>query len=141
MTSSDLPADLDLRGRTALVTGCGSETGIGFATARALAERGARVIMTATSDRIERRADELRAGGHDAHGVVGRLETEGAAHAVLDAARKTGGSLDILVNNAGMVSIGERLPGHARGDRRDARAKVGPRDHGRVHHGSGPGRA
>jgi 3-oxoacyl-[acyl-carrier protein] reductase len=110
MTSSDLPADLDLRGRTALVTGCGSETGIGFATARALAERGARVIMTATSDRIERRADELRAGGHDAHGVVGRLETEGAAHAVLDAARKTGGSLDILVNNAGMVSIGEEMP-------------------------------
>ena len=113
MISPTLTADLDLTGRTALVTGCGSETGIGFATARALAQRGARVIMTATTDRIELRANELRASGYDAHGVVGRLETEAAAHAVLDAARNRGGSPDILVNNAGMVSIGDEMP---RGD-------------------------
>ena len=113
MISPTLTADLDLTGRTALVTGCGSETGIGFATARALAQRGARVIMTATTDRIELRADELRASGYDAHGVVGRLETEGSAHAVLDAARARAGSPDILVNNAGMVSIGDEMP---RGD-------------------------
>ena len=48
-----LPLDLDLSGRTALVTGCGSSSGIGFATARALAQRGARVAMTATTERIE----------------------------------------------------------------------------------------
>ena len=113
MISAALPADLDLTGRTALVTGCGSPTGIGFATAQALAERGARVIMTATTDRIELRAEELRTSGHQAHGVVGRLETEEAAHEVLEAIREKGGSPDILVNNAGMVSIGEEMP---RGD-------------------------
>ena len=113
MISPTLTADLDLTGRTALVTGCGSEAGIGFATARVLAQRGARVIMTATTDRIELRADELRALGYDASGVVGRLETEEAAHQVLDAVRAMGGSPDILVNNAGMVSIGDEMP---RGD-------------------------
>lgn len=108
-----LPASLDLVGRTALVTGCGSAEGIGFATARELAERGARVVMTATTDRIEQRAQELRDAGHDAAGVVARLETESAAHAAIEAMRALGAEPDILVNNAGMVAVGEEFP---RGD-------------------------
>lgn len=108
-----LPASLDLAGRTALVTGCGSAEGIGFATARELAERGARVVMTATTDRIEQRAQELRDVGHDAAGVVARLETESAAHAAIEAMRALGAEPDILVNNAGMVAVGEEFP---RGD-------------------------
>ncbi len=108
-----LPADLDLTGRTALVTGCGSADGIGFATARALAQRGARVAMTATTDRIEQRVAELRAEGHDATGVVARLETEQAAGDALAAVRALVGDPDILVNNAGMVALGEEFP---RGD-------------------------
>ena len=108
-----LPADLDLTGRAALVTGCGSATGIGFATARALAERGARVVMTATTSRIDDRVAELRSLGCEAHGVVARLETEqGAAQAVADAVEAVG-ALSILVNNAGMVATGEEMP---RGD-------------------------
>ena len=113
MVTPLLPADLDLTDRTALVTGCGSETGIGFATARALAERGARVVMTATTDRIDERVTELRRSGYHAHGVVGRLETEVAARSVLDAVIRTAGDPDILVNNAGMVSLGDKMP---RGD-------------------------
>lgn len=108
-----LPASIDLTGRTALVTGCGSAEGIGFATARELARRGARVVMTATTDRIEQRAHELRNAGHDAAGVVARLETESAAHAAIDAIRALGADPDILVNNAGMVAVGEEMP---RGD-------------------------
>ncbi|MFM2352663.1 MAG: hypothetical protein RLZZ608_69 [Actinomycetota bacterium] len=108
-----LPLDLDLTGRAALVTGCGSATGIGFATARALAERGARVIMTATTSRIDDRVAELQSLGFEAHGVVARLETEqGATHAVA-AAVEAVGALSILVNNAGMVATGEEMP---RGD-------------------------
>lgn len=112
-TARPLPPSIDLAGRTALVTGCGSATGIGFATARELARRGARVIMTATTDRIEQRAAELRAEGHDAAGVVARLETESVAHAAIEAMRALGGEPDILVNNAGMVALGDEVP---RGD-------------------------
>ena len=108
-----LPADLDLSGRTALVTGCGSAEGIGFATARAFAQRGARVAMTATTDRIEQRAAELRAEGHEAHGVVARLETERAAGDAVAAVRALVGEVSILVNNAGMIATGEEFP---RGD-------------------------
>ncbi len=108
-----LPSDLDLSGRAALVTGCGSPTGIGFATARALAERGARVVMTATTDRIEQRVAELRDAGFEAHGVVARLETEQGATRAVAAAVAAVGALSILVNNAGMIATGEEFP---RGD-------------------------
>lgn len=43
----------DFAGRTALVTGCGSERGIGFATARMLTRCGATVAITSTTARIE----------------------------------------------------------------------------------------
>lgn len=108
-----LPSDLDLSGRTALVTGCGSSEGIGFATARALAQRGARVAMTATTDRILVRVDELRAEGFDAVGVIARLEAESSAIAALDSVHALVGDVDVLVNNAGMVAVGEQMP---RGD-------------------------
>lgn len=108
-----LPADLDLTGRAALVTGCGSAEGIGYATARALAERGARVVMTATTSRIDERVAELRAVGFEAHGVVARLETEKGATSAVAAAVAAMGELSILVNNAGMIATGEEFP---RGD-------------------------
>jgi len=54
-----------LSGRTALVTGAGSPTGIGIATARLLATMGAHVWLTATTDRVHERAAELRADGHE----------------------------------------------------------------------------
>lgn len=108
-----LPADLDLTGRAALVTGCGSASGIGFATARALAERGARVAMTATTSRIDDRVAELQSLGFDAHGVVARLETEQGATSAVAAAVEAVGALSILVNNAGMIATGEEFP---RGD-------------------------
>jgi 3-oxoacyl-[acyl-carrier protein] reductase len=108
-----LPADLDLTGRTALVTGCGSPSGIGFATARMLAQRGARILMTATTDRIADRARELTAAGFTAHGIVARLETEDGVAGLVTALERLGAAPDILVNNAGMVAYGEQMP---RGD-------------------------
>src|SRR6266480_945582 len=54
----------DFTGRTALVTGCGSDKGIGFAAARLLARLGAALAITSTTaERIEARASELRGAG------------------------------------------------------------------------------
>jgi 3-oxoacyl-[acyl-carrier protein] reductase len=103
-----LPASWDLTGRTALVTGAGSATGIGFATAVALGELGARVIVTATTDRIQDRVAELSAAGIDAEGLVTRLDSEADVAAL---AAAWSGEPTIVVNNAGMVATGEDMPG------------------------------
>jgi 3-oxoacyl-[acyl-carrier protein] reductase len=99
-----LPPALDLTGTTALVTGAGSRTGIGMASARLLAACGARVVLAATTDRVHERAAELRDAGHLAAGVVADLTAEVGAELVVGAAVAFGGGLDVLVNNAGMVS-------------------------------------
>ena len=54
---------MSLSKRVALVTGAGSPIGIGFATARLLAEQGTCVAITSTTGRIEDRAKELAAKG------------------------------------------------------------------------------
>jgi 3-oxoacyl-[acyl-carrier protein] reductase len=99
-----VPAAFDLSGRVAVVTGAGSPSGIGFASAALLAELGAAVLITATTGRAEERAAELRGTGFDAAGAVADLTDERAAAAVVDAALRRWGRLDIVVNNAGMVS-------------------------------------
>jgi 3-oxoacyl-[acyl-carrier protein] reductase len=86
-----------LEGRSALVTGAGSPDGIGFAAARLLAERGARVAITSTTERIRERAQEI-----GALGFVADLTDWHEARTLVDAV----GPVDILVNNAGMVQTG-----------------------------------
>lgn len=106
-----LPASLDLSGRSALVTGAGSGSGIGYATARALAELGAAVTLAATTDRIHERVDALRTRGYATHGAVADLTDVAAAERLVQAAYDHWGRLDIVVNNAGMTSVA--LPGTA----------------------------
>lgn len=84
---------MDVRGRVALVTGAGSLTGIGFATARLLRAMGAEVVLTATSERIHERAAEV--GGT---GIIADLTDESQV-------RRLPADVDVLVNNAGMVSV------------------------------------
>ena len=108
-----LPASLDLTGRAALVTGAGSESGIGFAAARALAELGASVTLAATTDRIHERAQELADLGHAAQGAIADLTRASAAEALVGSAREHWGRLDIVVNNAGMTSVA--VPGSGEG--------------------------
>ena len=99
-----LPPPLDLSGRTALVTGAGSPSGIGMACARLLAACGARVVVAATTDRVDARVAELWALGAVAAGVVADLTTPEGADAVVATALDLGGGIDVLVNNAGMVA-------------------------------------
>ncbi len=88
--------------RVAVVTGAGAPDGIGFACARALVSEGARVVLAATSDRIDERAAEL---GDAAVGVVGDLTEDGTADVLVETATSRWGRLDVLVNNAGMTSV------------------------------------
>ncbi|MBM3687607.1 MAG: SDR family oxidoreductase [Actinobacteria bacterium] len=108
-----LPSSLNLAGRAAVVTGAGSESGIGFAAARALAELGASVTLAATTDRIHQRAGELTAHGYAAHGSVADLTDASAAQGLVREARARWGRLDIVVNNAGMTSMA--VPGAGEG--------------------------
>src|SRR5579862_8413173 len=99
-----IPAAFDLSGRVAVVTGAGSPDGIGFATARLLAELSAAVMISATTDRIHDRVSELRSAGFDAAGVAGDLTDPDVASGLVSAALDQWGRLDIVVNNAGMIS-------------------------------------
>jgi 3-oxoacyl-[acyl-carrier protein] reductase len=92
----------DLTSRAALVTGCGSSRGIGFACARLLARLGARVAITSTTERIEERTEELRREGATATGHVADLARRTEAIALTEAV----GPVAILVNAAGMVQTG-----------------------------------
>ena len=97
------PRPFDLTHRHALVTGCGSEHGIGFASARMLARLGARISITSTTDRIHERAAEL---GGETFSSIADLMDRGQAAAVAAGAREAHGAIDILVNAAGMVQTG-----------------------------------
>jgi 3-oxoacyl-[acyl-carrier protein] reductase len=99
-----IPAAFDLSGRVAVVTGGGSPDGIGFATARTLAELGASVMITATTARIQDRASDLCGAGFDAAGFTADLTDAAAAPGLVSAALGRWGRLDIVVNNAGMIS-------------------------------------
>lgn len=91
----------DLSDHRALVTGCGSAEGIGFAAATLLGRLGAQVVISATSDRIHTRRDELLALGIDATSVVADLTDAAQVDALVSAS----GIVDVLVNNAGMGSV------------------------------------
>ena len=102
---SDTPTNpSDLSGQVAVVTGASS--GIGAATARALAHTGAKVVISARrEERLTALADELGAAGHEVRTVVADLGTQEGAQAVVDAALDTFGRIDVLVNNAGVMLL------------------------------------
>jgi 3-oxoacyl-[acyl-carrier protein] reductase len=93
-----------------VVTGCGSPGGIGFATARLLASRGAKVAIAATTDRVEERAGELREAGVEVAAFAGDLAEPAQAAALIDLAGSRLGPVTGLVNNAGMGSRLEQTP-------------------------------
>lgn len=96
----------DFEGLVCLVTGAGSDTGIGFSTARILGELGAHIAITATTDRIFTRADELKKIGIDARGYVADLMDRTQVRDMVKTVLEDFGTIDVLVNNAGMVQVG-----------------------------------
>lgn len=94
-----------LHGQVALVTGAGSETGIGFATARQLASMGARVFITSTTDRCHERAKTLVTEGFEVDAAPADLLDPDAVDALLARVHESLGPVELLVNNAGMTSV------------------------------------
>ncbi|UCD78195.1 MAG: SDR family oxidoreductase [Desulfobacterales bacterium] len=94
--------------RVALITGAGSETGIGFAAACAIAGGGARVAITSTTDRIYERAKTIGVEGADVKGYTADLMDRTQVKQLVDRVLNDFGRIDILVNNAGMVQVGKK---------------------------------
>ena len=94
-----------LGGRVALVTGCGSDGGIGFAIAKGLVAAGARVAITATTARVHDRRAELGA----AFAGIADLTDAAQVTRLFAEIRAALGPVEVLVNNAGMVQTGQSL--------------------------------
>lgn len=95
----------ELNGRWALVTG--ASAGIGAELARELANRGAKLILTARrKERLEALAAELTARGTETRIVAADLNDREAPQQIYDATEGAGITVDILINNAGLGQFG-----------------------------------
>ena len=96
-----------LKGKTALVTG--STSGIGLATARALAADGANIVINGFGDKAGDRERTRRAGEgvrHQGDSIRAADMSKPAEIAdMIATTEKTFGSLDVLVNNAGIQFV------------------------------------
>ena len=114
-----------LDGRVALVTGAGRLRGIGRATALALAEQGADVVVTGTGrdpatfpddekkigwKDVESTAEQVRKQGRRAMTWVGDITKADAVADLVGQVTKTLGRIDVLVNNAAYPRGNDRVP-------------------------------
>lgn len=92
----------ELAGDVAIVTG--SSRGIGAATARTLADRGASVVVNycTSPDAAEAVVDEIGAAGGEAIAVRADVTDADAVEAMVERTHEAFGAVDILVNNANM---------------------------------------
>lgn len=93
--------------REARVVVTGASSGIGAALAKALAERGAKLVVTARREELlQQLVAEIQSHGGTAVYAAGDLTDEATRRAVLARAQETFGGLDVLVNNAGVGAFG-----------------------------------
>ncbi len=94
------------KGRVAVITGASS--GIGAATARALAADGHRVVLLARrADRIDALAKEI---GKGAIAIEADVTDRATLAAAAERVQSELGGADILVNNAGVMLLGRLAP-------------------------------
>ncbi len=92
---------MSLEGKRTVITGGGR--GIGAACARALAEAGSTVLVTArTEDEVRAVASAIEQSGGHAHWAVCDVAEEDSVGALAEVAAERLGGVDILVNNAGI---------------------------------------
>jgi short-subunit dehydrogenase len=94
-----------LRDQVIVLTGASS--GIGLATARLAAVRGARLVLAARSgEELQQLADEINRAGGRAVPVVADVSRDEEVCRIVDAARYHFGGFDTWVNNAGVIIFG-----------------------------------
>jgi len=94
----------NIAGKVVVITGASS--GLGAATARMLAARGASVVLGARRvEMMNALADEIRAAGGKVEVVATDVTNATQVKNLIDTAVKTFGRLDVLVNNAGLMAI------------------------------------
>lgn len=94
-----------LNDRVAIITGASS--GIGEATAEALAAEGARVVIAARrADRLAALAARIQAGRGEAFAIECDVADEASVRRMADRVLADFGRADILVNNAGVMLLG-----------------------------------
>lgn len=95
---------MDLSGKTAIITGASS--GIGEATAKALAKEGANVVLMARrEDRLKKLKKEIEEAGGKALVVTGDVTKKEDWKKVISNTKSEFGKADILVNNAGLMPL------------------------------------
>jgi NAD(P)-dependent dehydrogenase (short-subunit alcohol dehydrogenase family) len=108
-SAKEVVQGINLKGKTAIVTG--ASAGLGVETVRALAAAGARIVMPVRSrEKGEKVAAELRRSTDNANIEVAEMNLEDYA-SVRKFAKgfvASGRSLDILINNAGIMACPER---------------------------------
>jgi NAD(P)-dependent dehydrogenase (short-subunit alcohol dehydrogenase family) len=93
-----------LENQVALVTGSGR--GIGAATARLLAARGAKVVLVSrTSSELEAVAKSIRDAGGQALAIAADVSDEASVKRLFERAASELGQVSILVNNAAIVAV------------------------------------
>ncbi|MXP41643.1 SDR family NAD(P)-dependent oxidoreductase [Altererythrobacter soli] len=91
----------DIEGKVVVITGASS--GLGEATARLLASRGAKVFLGARrEENLKRIVGEI---GENAGYAVVDVTSQAGVQAFVEAARERFGRIDVLVNNAGLMAI------------------------------------
>lgn len=91
-----------LQNKTAIITGASS--GLGAASARALSEKGVRIVAAALDQQgLDAMVSELKGKGGDAVGRVSDVTNPEDMKALAQFAQDSFGSVDILINNAGLM--------------------------------------
>jgi len=94
----------NIKGKVVVITGASS--GLGEATARLLAEKGATVVLAARrTERIESLAEELKNKGGDALAVPTDVTDRQQVKQLVDKTVQTCGRIDVMLNNAGLMPL------------------------------------
>ncbi|HEY0022257.1 MAG TPA: SDR family oxidoreductase [Longimicrobium sp.] len=94
----------NITGKVVVITGASS--GLGEATARYLAERGATVVLGARrADRIQALAGEITGKGGQAFALATDVTDAAQVQALVDAAVERFGRIDVIINNAGLMPL------------------------------------